>query len=432
MRSVKVFFILMAVLPVWAFAQTVTNKAAPKQPTKTGTRTTASGEDASNTKAAPTWLASGKTEGSKGEKNNYGDVKRILSRLKLPDSEVDPLSKRILIKDLAKKKIDIKNWNDVRVYLLKNPQMGYDLIYKWDKIRPKDVTEDLKETEINEKLDKADEFMLSEKFDSAFKLYQEVALEIKKELKKGKKENNFLYESAVHSMARALFGAGRYNEATEVYGWIPSDYPRFRQVLFEKMWAAFRGGRLDISLGAIASQQSSYFSNYIEPETYLVKIYIFKKFCLDDDVKHLRKEIDDVRKKIETNNVSFYNDWVRSDIEIQSIHNLTKILPNSDSRGSVKPLDRKKEIDTITDLLKNKYDIDIKRIKKDLENITAYSFIALGSKDFAFVKHQEFNREALLEKGDEIWPAFDSEDWLDEMGGHVFIGESLCQNKAEK
>jgi hypothetical protein len=370
--------------------------------------------------------------GAAAPKKAVNEESKIMGRLKISDKELDPLSKRILIKELAKMKIDYKTWNDMRIYLLKNPQMGYDLIYKWDKIRPKDVPEDPKELDLNGKLDKADELMLAENFNAAFKLYQEVAYEIKKELKKGKKENSFLYESSIHSMARALFGAGRYEDSIEVYRWVPSDYPRFRQVLFEKMWASFRGGRLDIALGAIASQQSSYFSNYIEPETYLVKIYIFKKFCLEDDVKYLRKEIDDVRKKIETNSANFYKDWVRSDIEIQSIHNLTVISPNADTRGPVKAAERKKEIDTISQLLKNKYEVDVKRIKKDLENITAYSFIALGSKDFAFVKHKDFNRAEMLEKGDEIWPAFDSEDWLDEMGGHVFIGDSLCQSKEEK
>lgn len=364
-------------------------------------------------------------------KKMSGDDPKILNKLKLSDKELDPLSKRILVKELAKKKLEYKTWNNIRVYLLKNPQLGYDLVYKWDKIRPKDVPEDQREAEINSKLDKADDLMLAEKFNAAFRLYQEVALEIKRDLKKGKIENNFLYESSVHSMARALFGASRYTDAIEVYNWISSDYPRFRQVLFEKMWAAFRGGRLDTALGAIASQQSSYFANYIEPETYLVKIYIFKKFCLDDDVKYLRKEIDEVKKKIETNNVNFYNDWVRSDIELQSIHNLTSILPNANTRGTIKPIDRKKEIDMISGLLKNKFEVDIKRIKKDLENITAYSFIALGSKDFEFVKHKEFNREALLAQGDEIWPAFDSEDWVDEMGGHTFIGDSLCLSKQE-
>jgi hypothetical protein len=376
-------------------------------------------------------LSVGKYSFAASTKKIKGDENKILNNLKLTDKELDPLSKRILIKELGKKKLEYKTWNDIRVYLLKNPQLGYDLVYKWDKIRPKDAPEDPRETEINSKLDKADDLMLAEKFNAAFRLYQEVALEIKRDLKKGKIENNFLYESSIHSMARALFGAARYTEAVEVYNWISSDYPRFRQVLFEKMWAAFRGGRLDIALGAIASQQSSYFANYIEPETYLVKIYIFKKFCLDDDVKYLRKEIDEVKKKIETNNINFYNDWVRSDIELQSIHNLTTILPNANSRGSIKPIDRKKEIDMISELLKNKFEVDIKRIKKDLENITAYSFIALGSKDFEFVKHQDFNREALLAKGDEIWPAFDSEDWVDEMGGHIFIGDSLCLSKQE-
>jgi hypothetical protein len=377
-------------------------------------------------------LTNGQYSFSAEEKKISNPDVKTLNNLNIEDSDLDPLSKRILIKNLAKRKLEYKTWNTIRVYLLKNPQMGYDLIYKWDKIRPQDTSEDVREVDLNSKLDKADQLMLAEKFNAAFKLYQEVAYEIKKELKKGKKENNFLYESSVHYMARALFGAGRYDESLEVYSWITSDYPRFRQVLFEKMWASFRGGRLDISLGAIASQQSSYFSNYIEPETYLVKIYIFKKFCLEDSVKYLRNEIEQVRKKVEASNSNFYNEWVKSDIETRSLFNLTKIGANAKTRGSVKALDRKKEIDNISELLKNKYLVDVKRIRKDLENILAYSFIALGSKDFTFVKHQEFNREALLERGDEIWPAFDSEDWIDEMGGHVYIGDSLCQSKEVK
>jgi hypothetical protein len=36
------------------------------------------------------------------------------------------------------------------------------------------------------------------------------------------------------------------------------------------------------------------------------------------------------------------------------------------------------------------------------------------------------SRDDLLKKDLEVWPADSSEEWLDEIGKHVLIGESLC------
>ncbi len=364
-------------------------------------------------------------------KTSTANIKKMISDIKVQESVVDLLSKRILIKNLSKEKLIYSQWNDVRIYLLNNPQLGYDFIYKWDKIRPTDKAINGKEQEVNSQIERADNLVERYKFNKAFKIYQEVALSLKKEIQKGKRENQFLYGVMLQSMGRALFGAGRYEEAIEVYQWIPQDYPRLRQVMFEKMWAGFRAGRLDISLGAIGSQESSYFSSVIEPETYLLKVYIFKKLCRDDDIKELRKEIDTVKIKLNNPNADFYNEWVMSDIEYLSLQNLTKIEPNSDKRGSVSAIDRRKEIDSIQGILKKKYENDKERIRKGIDQTLAYSYVALGTKDFTFIKQKEFDRAALMEKGDEIWPAMDAEDWLDEMNGHIYIGESLCKTEAQ-
>ena len=229
-------------------------------------------------------------------------------------------------------------------------------------------------------------------------------------------------------MGRSLFGSGRFTDALEVYGWLPKNYPRLRQVMYEKMWTAFRAGRIDIALGAIASQESSYFSSYLEPETYLIKTYIFKKLCRDEDLKDLRKIVKNLKLRIEKGDQAFFKEWTQSDIEVLSLSRITLLDSNADTSDEVLKSDRIKEINSIKRNLLRKFEIDIHRLQKDLSNILAYSNIALGSKDFTFVKHEEIDHTKLMEKGDEVWAVNDAEDWVDEIGGHLFIGESLCKN----
>ena len=38
--------------------------------------------------------------------------------------------------------------------------------------------------------------------------------------------------------------------------------------------------------------------------------------------------------------------------------------------------------------------------------------------------------DEFLKKNLEIWPADSTEEWLDEIGTHRFIGESLCTTEA--
>lgn len=365
------------------------------------------------------------------KKKHKVPLKVLLEKFQENASDFDALSLRILLKKISKRPLSFKQWNDIRKYVILNPQVGYDLIYKWEKVRPADPVASPNELAINEAIDKADQLSLEEKFNDAFKIYQNTALMLKNEIKKGKKENLFLYSVMLHSMGRSLFGSGRYDDALEVYRWLPRNYPRLRQVLYEKMWTAFRSGRIDIALGAIASQESSYFSSYLEPETYLIKTYIFKKLCRDEDLKDLRKSITKLKTRIEKGDKKFFNEWASSDIELLSISRLTQFDPEEDTTDEITKSDRQKEIALIKKILAKKFEVDIARLQKDLANILAYSNIALGSKDFTFVKHDEIDHTKLMEKGDEVWAVNDAEDWVDEIGGHLFIGESLCKAQTQ-
>lgn len=364
------------------------------------------------------------------KKTAKANLKELLNQFQTNAGAYDPLSLRILIKKIAKNNLTFRQWSEIRRYIIFNPQVGYDLIYKWERIRPtSELKPSDKENNINDSLDRADQLMIAEKFNDAFKIFQEVALFLKGEIKKGRRENLLLYSVTLQSMGRALFGARRLKEALEVYSWIPKNYPRIRQVIFEKMWTAFKAGRIDLALGAIASQESSYFANYLEPESYLIKTYIFKKLCRDEDLKDLQKVVTQLKAKIEKGDQKFFKEWAKSDIEILSLSRLTRLKPSEDTSTDVTKEERTKEILGIKKILNKKYEFDLVRLQRDLTKILAFSNIALGSKDFSFVKHDSMDHSKLMAQGDEVWAVNDAEDWVDEIGGHLFIGDSLCVQK---
>ncbi len=365
-----------------------------------------------------------------GSRSGKITIKELIENFQENAKYFDPLSMRIAVKKIAKKQLSYKLWSDVRKYLMYNPRVGYDLIYKWERIRPLEPKISEKEFNINDQFEKADQLSLNEKYNEAFKIYQSIALFLKGEIKRGRSENLFLYSVAVQSMGRTLFGASRFNEALEVYSWIPKNYPRIKQVLFEKMWAGFRAGRIDIALGAIASQESSYFSNYLEPESYLIKVYIFKKLCRDEDLKDLRKTLNLIKLLVEKKDAKFYRNWTKTDIEVLSLSSLVSLNSKNNIMPEISKEERDLEKTSIKNILNKRYEIDLARYKKDLEAAIAYSNIALGSKDFNFVKHEDINHDDLMSKGDEVWAVNDAEDWVDEIGGHLFIGDSLCVKTA--
>lgn len=364
----------------------------------------------------------------------HADAKRgnagpLIASMREYESKGDDLALRVLVKKIAKANPGYGDWIRVRQMLQRRPSVGYGLLYAWERVPfrgTKNAVTIKVEAKVNKYLDNADELMSAGKFQTAFTAYQSAARVLKKEMASGRRENHLLYENVLHSMARALFGAGRFDEALTVYGWISRNYPRYRQVLFEKMWTAFRGNHADVALGAIASQRSTYFSDYMEPETYLVQLYIYKKLCRSDEVRQLQNDIALFRRNL-MNGKYTYKDWAKSDLETYGLLRLTEQEPLEDG-GSVSMGEKRYEQEQIKKSLINRFEYEKRRISKELNQVLAYSYLAVGAK-FLKLKDNELNPSRLRKSGIEVWPVDDAEDWLDEIGNHLYIGESQCEQK---
>ena len=349
--------------------------------------------------------------------------------LKDYEGKNDDLALRILIKRIARYPLTFHEWLRVREVLHRRPGIGYSLLFKWDNVPFKDTRSNhtkLYEEKVNAWLRLADDKMSAGQFENAFTMYQKAANTLKKEFAVKHWDNYLLFQTTLHSMARALYGAMRFDDALTVYSWISKNYPRYRQVLFERMWAAFRGNHADLALGAVASQQSAFFSNFMEPESYLVQIYLYKKLCRDDDLKAVRQSMLTFRDNLKDGHYT-YADWARSDLENYSLYRLTR-QPASDD-GPVTAAEKKKEQNLIKTALETKFESEKHRLLQELNQVLAYSYLAVGADVLHLQGAGELDRSRIRKSGQEYWPADDSEDWLDEIGNHVYIGSSKCVAK---
>lgn len=353
-----------------------------------------------------------------------------LRELKKAFENRDDLGLRILAQMFAAQPMSLNEWSFVRKALHLRPNAGFDLMFKWDQVRPGQLESSSRELRINNLLANADRAMLESDYDKSFRYFQLLARLLKNEITKGKRENYFLYWSSIHGMARALFGAGRYRESLQVYNWIGRDYFRYRQTLFEKMWAAFRANRLDAALGAIASQQSSFFSDFLEPESYLVQAYIFKKLCRDEELKNIRNLIRLQRRRLDPKSGTYqFEEWVRSDVETLSLYRLTQVeVKSSDSYFNRKKLEQTRILRT----LQKRFETERKRLFRQMELVLGYSGLSVGMNKVRVASEVIPDRQKILKSQREFWPADSAEDWIDELGSHLFIGESQCPDSSQE
>lgn len=344
----------------------------------------------------------------------------------------DYLGARILIKKARRPGIRLSEWYRIREILFRTPQVGNDVIFNW--VRKKAPAKAGKGAAFDpdRALREADELANAGKYRLAIPRYQEIAkwLKRRKQAFRTTRSNvDLLYPYVLHALARAFFAERRFTEALEVYSWLDPDYPRFRQVLFERMWAYFKSGRVDLALGAIASQRSEYFSKYLEPETYIIQVYLFKALCRTDDLKQVMLEIDEFKESLKNGK---YNqaEWAKSDLDSRAMLNLTEQKVAVESPW-VTPAERASEQALIAKNLQSMYQFQRKRLWSDLTLVQAYSQLAITPGMASILKPIERlpSREALFRSNLEIWPADSAEVWIDEVGQHRFIGESLCAKK---
>lgn len=353
----------------------------------------------------------------------FANLESQLAQLELAK---DDLGIRILLRENFRSNISEKTWRNVRAILGRRPSVGFDLVLAWDR-HPAVKKTDKRTLLAMNTLDKADALMLSKNFEDAFTSYQSVAKFFRVQSKSGIKKSNIqFYYSVLHSMARALFGAGRLNESLEVYSWIPASYYQTQQVLFEKMWAGFKAKRYDIALGAIASQRSAFYSEYLEPEAYLVQIYILKRLCRSEQAQFALESIKKFYKALQSGTLT-YQEWSRRDLYWSSLQLLTERKnKKTELLDIVSEEKRLNEIKKIEDRLKKQFAINKPNLVESLRLVIGYSTLAVKNDNTLGKVNKLEDPETLRSKGIEWWPAEDTEEWLDEIGSHVFVGESLC------
>lgn len=343
----------------------------------------------------------------------------------------DDLGIRILLRGQFTRELSEQDWRTARTVLANRPGAGFDLIAAWDRHPSwKGRTEPMATRRVEKTLERADSLMSERKFQEAFRAYQTVARFLRKQSPGGVRRSNVqFYYSVLHSMARALYGAGRVGEAIQVYDWIPASYFQIQQVLFEKMWAGFRSKRYDTALGAIASQRSGYFSEWLEPEAYLVQIYILKRLCRQEQAEVALSSLRRHFKAVSDGSLTA-GEWARRDLYWSSLALLVERRGSKAERlDIVSATARDQEIARVQKKLDRQFAANLPRLRESLRLVLGYSTLAVRNpKPLGKVSDLEDPR-VLRKKGVEWWPAKDGEEWLDEIGSHVFVGESLCNEK---
>jgi hypothetical protein len=349
----------------------------------------------------------------------------------------DFLGLRILTRRYVKANLPANQWNYVRSILQTHPEIGTDIIYGWEQTGHDRPGLNL-ETEISTHLKRGDEQALSGNHQAAYAEYHFVAKALQSKIKTQKmdrslgRQSQTLYPYVLQETGRALYAMGQFPQALEVYSWIQPNFPRYRQVLFERMWAAFRAGNIQVALGSIASQRSAYFSHYLEPEAYLVQIYLYQVLCRTADLQLTLSEIERYRQDLHSGKFG-YREWARSDLETRTLLQMveTDPFPADNPTSHISVRDRRAEQVKILQSLQKRFEAKKRRLLEDLDSVVAYSKLAatpgMGGELKPIQKIK--GREELLKKNLEIWPADSMEEWADEIGHHQFIGESLCSSQ---
>lgn len=356
-----------------------------------------------------------------------------LSKAQALATAKDYLGLRIQLIKSYNNSISYADWIKFRRLIYDTPQVGYDIIFAWDQHRRiSGMTEDSTEQLVEKAIKKAEELLAERQYLKAFELYQLAATRIKKTYRsRVGKENRNIYYWLLHQMGRTLYSSGNYEQALEVYNWIPTRYYQFRQVQFEKMWTSFRLNKLDIAMGSILSQQSAYYSRYIEPESYLVKLYILQKLCDQKQITKVIKDIDSYINQIKTKKLKL-SEWAKNDLYDYSIILLARQSETDGLTSLISTQERLEQKNKILKKLNAKFADDQARIERDLNKVKGYALL------MKFDVTEELEKvmtlpasDVLSSQGLEYWPTSKNEEWVDEAGQYFYNGESKCKKKPE-
>ncbi len=365
-------------------------------------------------------LASGATSGSSAV--SFRDAE-LLNRA----ARRDDLGARIRFRQLAAGKLDASGWEWLRVQAESHPEWGEDLLAMSLERAAASLgagKDALDGQSVQQQLEKADSAMLSKKFQEAADVYRSVLAG-----QYGKDSKRVGAQYLRLALVRALYGAKKFDEARAESIKIPPSFSRFRHVLFERMWSAFRAGRADVALGDIAAQRSAYFGPYLEPEAYLVLVYLLKRLCRDEEAQEVIKQMEVLQSELESGKFGMAQ-WARLEVGTRMY---LELLEKPDPAGLDKQMVdiRNRERKWVSKLLEGSFVKKRKQWMEELPQVISYSRLAVNPlMGGALQPIEKFpNREKMLERGYEIWPVSDGEQWLDELGNQRFMGDSRCAKK---
>lgn len=316
---------------------------------------------------------------------------------------------REFLEYLQLRKLTPKEWLQIRDILHRYPQIGFDVLMKYDLSSP------IKASKIDNAIKQADKLMNEKKFYQAAFGYQEILKYLVKYKKKNNERNTQLYWSLIHSLARAFYGLKQYNEAFRLYSSIPISYPFYKQVQFELMWNNYQNGKLEYALGAIANMTSGNFSKILEPEVYLVQYYINKRMCRNQEAELIKKRVIGTQKVIDGVEVSL-GSWIKKDIDTLIYR---QVLMSGDLKNE--------ETVNLKETLEKLKLRDFERLQKEFALVVAHLEIDSGNnKNLKPYKNAKQIDEIIRAPGDK-WGADEEEKWIDEVGNFVSIQKDLCE-----
>ena len=81
--------------------------------------------------------------------------------------------------------------------------------------------------------------------------------------------------AALMGKARAYYQGKEWNKSVESYLEVPKDSPFWHDTLLERSWALLRGGRLRSALSNFQTLHSTYYKDYYQPESLLLRSIIY-------------------------------------------------------------------------------------------------------------------------------------------------------------
>ena len=291
-----------------------------------------------------------------------------------------------------------------------------------------------------------------------------------------------VHSAAVIGKARVYYQAKKWDQATRYYRQVPKDSSFWHDTLFENSWALLRAGRFRSALNGFQTLHSSYYRDYFQPGSLLLRSIIYMYICKYEEMEKvlnlfqatyfpMRSRVKDLLKSKRN-----YYPLVKQALEGQGGHAfLHPVMAGKISRENdfqsmnqyIKELEKERAaIDKLPLSWRmssaGRYGLKLvqnnqKKSRKAIDKIIRRHLRSAVSQLDGFFNQKEYlryemlrgkremlrkkiavkglaktpitrdvSRDFFVQNGFEFWP-FEGEYWLDELGSYYYVGAQNCR-----